>query len=181
MHSTGLSGLTDSGLSSPMIRTFSSTPFSSAWIVSPSTTRITVAGWPVGPLEVKGKRDPVTAYEVLGPAETTTPMAIAAERGLTPFVGRSEELTQLEAAYRRLASGAQVVAIVGPAGAGKSRLIYEFKQRLGDGGTRHHAQPLVREPFASLHPTMIARRRNVHVRPTIGHVPGTWARVAWAT
>src|SRR5262249_24115092 len=43
-HSTGVSGLLVSGLSMPMIRTFSSTPFTLAWMVSPSTTCSTVAG-----------------------------------------------------------------------------------------------------------------------------------------
>ena len=62
-------------------------------------------------------------------------MAVAAERGLTPLVGRDEELAQLEACFRRLGGHfTQVVAVVGDAGSGKSRLIYEFKQRLAGGG-----------------------------------------------
>jgi class 3 adenylate cyclase/tetratricopeptide (TPR) repeat protein len=85
---------------------------------------------PAGPFEVKGKRDPVAAYEVIGPNEAT-PMAVAAERGLTPFVGRREELAQLESGWRRAATGGvQVVAVVGEAGSGKSRLVYELKQRV---------------------------------------------------
>ena len=55
--------------------------------------------------------------------ETTTPMAIAEARGLTPLVGRSEEIAQLLACFDRLAGSlAQVVTIVGDAGSGKSRL-----------------------------------------------------------
>src|SRR5262249_28031891 len=77
------------------------------------------------------KREPVHAYAVLGLGEATTPMALAAERGLTPFVGRGPELAQIESCFRRLHEHyAQVVAIVGDAGSGKSRLVYEFKQRL---------------------------------------------------
>ncbi len=84
-----------------------------------------------GPLTVRGKSEPVTAYEILGESASATPMAIAAERGLTPLVGRVDELAQLEDCFRRLeASLAQVVAVVGDAGLGKSRLLYEFKQRL---------------------------------------------------
>ncbi|HYR96205.1 MAG TPA: adenylate/guanylate cyclase domain-containing protein [Candidatus Binatus sp.] len=84
-----------------------------------------------GPLLVRGKSEPVTAYEVLGESAGATPMAIAAERGLTPLVGREEELAQLDACFRRLEGNlAQVVAVVGDAGLGKSRLLYEFKQRL---------------------------------------------------
>jgi len=85
----------------------------------------------VGPLTVKGKSEPVMAYEVLSATATTTPIEIAAERGLTPLVGRDQELAQLRGCYERLSGNlAQVVAIVGQAGSGKSRLVYEFKQRL---------------------------------------------------
>ncbi|MGD0948538.1 MAG: adenylate/guanylate cyclase domain-containing protein [Candidatus Binatia bacterium] len=86
---------------------------------------------PVGPFEVKGKREAVTAFEVLRRNPLTTPMAIAAERGLTPLVGRDEELAQLTACFERLTGDlTQIVAVVGPAGSGKSRLLYEFKRRL---------------------------------------------------
>src|SRR5205823_6842235 len=54
----------------------------------------------------------------------------AAERGLTPVVGRAGGLTQLGACYRRLGNRAQIVSVVGDAGAGKSRLVYEFKRSL---------------------------------------------------
>lgn len=85
----------------------------------------------IGPVRVKGKSKPVAAYEVRGLREAATPIGIAAARGLTPLVGRAEELAQLEACYARLEGRlAQVVAIVGQAGSGKSRLLYEFKRRL---------------------------------------------------
>jgi len=87
-------------------------------------------------LEVKGKAEPVAAYEIRGARAATTPMAVAEARGLTPLVGRDQELAQLAACYERLAGHlAQVVAIVGPAGSGKSRLLYEFAQRLA--GSSH--------------------------------------------
>ncbi len=86
---------------------------------------------PIGPFEVKGKRDPVTAHEVVGRTERTTPMAIAEARGLTPLVARDAEVAQLGACFDRLEGGLpQVVAVVGEAGSGKSRLIYEFTQSL---------------------------------------------------
>lgn len=89
---------------------------------------------PVGPFNVKGKSEPVPAYEVVGQTAATTAIAVAAARGLTPLVGRDAEMTQLRECFDRLAQQrAQVVAIVGEAGSGKSRLIYEFKQQLGEG------------------------------------------------
>jgi class 3 adenylate cyclase/ABC-type lipoprotein export system ATPase subunit len=85
----------------------------------------------VGPFEVKGKREAITAFEVLQRSPMTTPMAIAAERALTPLIGREEELAQLAACFERLGGDlAQVIAVVGPAGSGKSRLLYEFKRSL---------------------------------------------------
>jgi class 3 adenylate cyclase/tetratricopeptide (TPR) repeat protein len=90
---------------------------------------------PTGPLEVRGKSEPVVAYEVLSRAARPSPMSIAAERGLTPLVGREVELARLEDAFRRAASAALgIVAVVGEAGSGKSRLLYELKRRLGDDG-----------------------------------------------
>src|SRR6185503_19900652 len=80
------------------------------------------------PLEVRGKSEPVVAYEVLARAAATAPMIIAAERGLTPLVGREGELAGLEAAFRRVTKGGLgVVAVVGETGSGKSLLLYEFK------------------------------------------------------
>lgn len=88
---------------------------------------------PAGVFDVKGKSEPVAAYRVLSESEATTPMAIAAARGLTKLVGRDAELAQLHACYQRLAGDlAQVVAVVGEAGSGKSRLLYEFKQQLAN-------------------------------------------------
>ena len=88
---------------------------------------------PAGVFEVKGKSEPVAAYRVLRESEARTPMAIAAARGLTPLVGRDAELAQLHACYQRLAGQlAQVVAVVGEAGSGKSRLLYEYKQQLAN-------------------------------------------------
>jgi predicted ATPase len=48
-------------------------------------------------------------------------------------VGRERELATLEELFAQVASGTgQVVGIVGEAGQGKSRLLYEFRQRLQD-------------------------------------------------
>jgi class 3 adenylate cyclase/tetratricopeptide (TPR) repeat protein len=51
----------------------------------------------------------------------------------TPFVGRDAELAVLQGAYRRMAAeaSAQLVAIVGEPGVGKSRLVQEFRAFIG--------------------------------------------------
>ena len=103
-------------------------------LVSEATQRL-VRGFfrlrPAGSFEVKGKSEPVSTYEILGIGDAVTPMAIAEARGLTPLVGRASEISQLRACFDRLSGSlAQVVAIIGEAGSGKSRLLYEFKQAI---------------------------------------------------
>jgi class 3 adenylate cyclase len=84
-----------------------------------------------GPLEVKGKSQPVTAFEVAGASGIDTPMAIAEARGLTPLTGRDAEVAQIVACFQRISERLpQVVAVVGDAGSGKSRLVYELRQRI---------------------------------------------------
>src|SRR5262249_28507526 len=75
----------------------------------------------------KGMAQPVEAYELTGAGSARTRFQAAAARGLTRFVGRDAEVDQLRHALDRAAAGhGQVVAIVGEAGVGKSRFVYEF-------------------------------------------------------
>jgi class 3 adenylate cyclase/tetratricopeptide (TPR) repeat protein len=103
-------------------------------LISEATHRLVLGFYEVrarGPLDVKGKSEPIQAYEVTGRSVGATPMAIAEARGMTPFVGRDQELAQLLDSWERVAGELpQVFAIVGEAGSGKSRTIYEFRQRL---------------------------------------------------
>jgi class 3 adenylate cyclase/tetratricopeptide (TPR) repeat protein len=86
---------------------------------------ITVA--PLGPVPVKGLADAVEVYEMTGAGPARTRLQATARRGLTRFVGRDAELDQLRRAQELVATGrGQVAAIVGEAGVGKSRLVYEF-------------------------------------------------------
>ena len=85
-----------------------------------------IAVKPLGPVSVKGLANPVQIYEVTGAAARTR-LEVAAERGLTRFVGRDIELEQLRRVQQLAGQGhGQVVAIVGEAGVGKSRLVREF-------------------------------------------------------
>jgi class 3 adenylate cyclase/tetratricopeptide (TPR) repeat protein len=81
----------------------------------------------LGPVPVKGLADPVEVYEVTGAGSARTRLQAGARRGLTRFVGRDAELEQLRHAQQLAGSGhGQLAAIVGEAGVGKSRLVYEF-------------------------------------------------------
>ncbi|MEK6710656.1 MAG: adenylate/guanylate cyclase domain-containing protein [Nitrospinota bacterium] len=86
---------------------------------------------PVVPIEVKGKSHPVAVYHALRPKAVQSRLEVAARRGLTPLVARQAELDHLMAAFAKAKEGhGQVVSLVGEAGVGKSRLAYEFKERL---------------------------------------------------
>jgi class 3 adenylate cyclase/tetratricopeptide (TPR) repeat protein len=81
----------------------------------------------LGLVPVKGLADRVQIYEVTGAGTARTRLQAAAGRGLTRFVGREFELEQLRRTQQLAAQGrGQVVAIIGEAGVGKSRLVHEF-------------------------------------------------------
>jgi len=80
----------------------------------------------LGPVPVKGLAEPVEVFELLGASAVRRRLQAAAAWGLTRFVGRQQELETLQQALERAAAGnGQVVALVGEAGVGKSRLVYE--------------------------------------------------------
>jgi class 3 adenylate cyclase/tetratricopeptide (TPR) repeat protein len=81
----------------------------------------------LGVVPVKGLTAPVEAFELVGVTALRRRLQAAAARGLTRFVGRQPELAVLHQALAQAAAGhGQVVALVGDAGVGKSRLAYEF-------------------------------------------------------
>jgi class 3 adenylate cyclase/tetratricopeptide (TPR) repeat protein len=80
----------------------------------------------LGALPVKGLAEPVDVYELVGASVFRSRFQAHVAGGLTRFVGRDMELVALGQALERAGAGhGQVVAIVGEAGVGKSRLVYE--------------------------------------------------------
>jgi class 3 adenylate cyclase len=85
----------------------------------------------LGTQELKGIPKPIALYRVLRPSGIRG--RLAAARGLTPFVGREEELRFLLSRWERVHEGeGQLVLVVGEAGIGKSRLVAEFHDRIRD-------------------------------------------------
>ena len=90
---------------------------------------------PVGPLPVRGRAEPVTAYRVLGLGTRRARLDPSAGPALTALIGREGELKHLEELLARAEAGrGQVVGVVGEPGVGKSRLLREFRHRLGGRG-----------------------------------------------
>jgi hypothetical protein len=76
---------------------------------------------------VKGLEAVTQVYELVGIGPARSRLQASAARGLTRFVGRAIELQQLAQALDRAAAGhGQIAAVVGEAGVGKSRLLWEF-------------------------------------------------------
>jgi predicted ATPase/class 3 adenylate cyclase len=81
----------------------------------------------LGPVNVKGRGEPVEVYELTGAGAGRSRFQVLAGRGLTKFVGRAGEIEQLDGALAQSrARRGQVVAVVGEPGVGKSRLLWEF-------------------------------------------------------
>jgi predicted ATPase len=71
--------------------------------------------------------EPVEVYELTRASSIRRRLQAAVARGLTKFVGRDTEIETLNQALEQAGAGhGQIVAAVGEAGVGKSRLTYEF-------------------------------------------------------
>jgi class 3 adenylate cyclase/tetratricopeptide (TPR) repeat protein len=85
---------------------------------------------PQPPLGVKGVDEPIQSYLVLGTKPRTFRIANRGMEGVTTrMVGRDTELALLQEAFKRLfvTSRLAAITVVGEAGIGKSRLLYEFE------------------------------------------------------
>ena len=84
----------------------------------------------MGEKALKGFTERIAVWRVDGLGLAGGRFERASESGLSLFIGRSEELGALTAAFSRIRGGdAAVVNVVGEPGIGKSRLIHEFLDR----------------------------------------------------
>ncbi len=84
---------------------------------------------PQGPLAVRGRAEPVPVYVVQRPKPRAFRARTRGVEGVeTRMIGRDDELAVLQAAFAEVVGQAspRVITIVGDAGVGKSRLLYEF-------------------------------------------------------
>jgi class 3 adenylate cyclase/tetratricopeptide (TPR) repeat protein len=107
-------------------------------VISEATHKL-VAGYfetqDLGEHAVKGHPEPIRAYAVLRTRGRRTRLGVAAERGLTPRVGRDRELTTLLDLFQQAKAGhGQAVSITGEACIGKSRLVLECRRALAAAG-----------------------------------------------
>jgi class 3 adenylate cyclase/tetratricopeptide (TPR) repeat protein len=81
----------------------------------------------LGPVDIKGKAEPVAAYRVL--ARKDRPRRTRGIEGLySPLVGRATEMSELRESLQILGRGhGGIVGLIGEAGLGKSRIIDELR------------------------------------------------------
>jgi len=86
---------------------------------------------PLGRHLLKGRTDPVSVYGVVGLRRRRSVLELLGDRSLSLFVGRQRELDTMLELFAEVARGrGQVVGIVGDAGIGKSRLLFELRRTL---------------------------------------------------
>jgi class 3 adenylate cyclase/tetratricopeptide (TPR) repeat protein len=141
-------------------------------LVSEATYRL-VDGYfhttPLGHMALKGKAEPVRAWEVVSARAARTRLDVEAERGLTPYVGRARELRLLQECFERARSGhGQVIFVIGEPGIGKSRLLYEFRRWLGDEATWLEGRCISFGRSMALHPVIDMMKRNFRIEEDDG-------------
>jgi class 3 adenylate cyclase/tetratricopeptide (TPR) repeat protein len=131
-------------------------------VCTPATHRLTAGFFDfedLGQFSVKGKSEPVRGWAVARERRGRTRLEVSRERGLTPLLGRIEEMETLGLAYARAVEGhGAVLMLVGDPGVGKSRLLFEFLHRL-DGGSH-----------VELDTTCLSYGRTIPYHPVIGLV-----------
>ncbi len=124
---------------------------------------------PRGETAVKGVSQPVPVFELRGLGVARTRLEAASLAGLTRFVGREHELRVLEERFADAEAGqGRVVSLVGDAGIGKSRLLMEFRARLGGRASWVEGHSVSFGQSIAFHPLIDLLRRNFRVEEQDG-------------
>jgi class 3 adenylate cyclase len=104
--------------------------------ISEATYRLVEGYFTCGSLgehALRGVTQPLNMYRVLGASGVHSRLDIVSARGLTPLVGREQEVGLLLERWDQVKAGqGQVVLLTGDAGIGKSRLVQMLKDHVAD-------------------------------------------------
>lgn len=100
-------------------------------VISPQTLKL-VQGWfavkSLGKEVLKGIKEPMEIFQVIKESGASSRIEIAIGRGLSPLVGREEEVYMLLRNWKKAKEGkGQLLLLNGEAGIGKSRLVESIK------------------------------------------------------
>jgi class 3 adenylate cyclase/tetratricopeptide (TPR) repeat protein len=108
----------------------------------------------LGEMDIDGSSKPIAVFDLEGEGPVRTRLERQMARLGSRFIGREQEMACLHAALERARGGdGQVIAVVGNAGIGKSRLCHEFTEACRRAGVTVHRATGV--PYANalpLHP-----------------------------
>jgi class 3 adenylate cyclase len=109
---------------------------------------------PLPPQYLKGIAEPEPAWRIVGERRSESRFEARHGAGLTPYVGREDEIELLVRRWRRARDGeGQIVLISGEAGLGKSRLAQRLRERLaGETHLRLHYQCSPHHTNSALYP-----------------------------
>lgn len=103
-------------------------------LVGPETQKLIAPYFETVALEeirMKGKAEPMIPFRVIRESKIHSRFEASELKGFTTYTGRDQELVTLYACLEKvLQKEGQFVTVVGEAGVGKSRLLYEFRHRL---------------------------------------------------
>jgi class 3 adenylate cyclase/tetratricopeptide (TPR) repeat protein len=122
----------------------------------------------LGPIPIKGLAEPIEVFELVGATPVHRRLQAAVARGLTRFVGRDQALAALTQALGQAGRGqGQLMALLGEAGVGKSRLVYELVHSHRTQGWRVLESASVSYGSATLYfPVIDLLKRYAHVEDT---------------
>jgi class 3 adenylate cyclase/predicted ATPase len=138
-------------------------------VISPTTLRLVegyVVAQALGAYLLDDASEPLVVYQVLQKRAIQSRFAITAIKGLTPLVGREQEIGLLHERWAQARDGmGQVVVLSGEAGVGKSRLVQALTEHLaGDVYTRIecHCSPYAQQ--SALYPVVEQLQRGLQWR-----------------
>jgi predicted ATPase len=139
-------------------------------VVVSSTTHRLIRGFfdcrELGPHILKGFSQPMEVYRVLYESRVQSRFEVAVTKGLTPLVGREQEVGLLLERWERVKEGeGQVVFLIGEAGIGKSRLVQVLKEHVaGESHTRIESRCSPYHQNSSLYPVIDYLQRLLEFR-----------------